>query len=90
MLFGAGLSMALYAAFVWACDGRGFQLGVWRTLGRNALAAYLIHIVVGFCLHPFLSRQVPIWLALASLAAFLTLCYAGVRLLERKGVYWRL
>jgi hypothetical protein len=90
LLFGAGFSMALYALFVWACDARRFQLGIWRTLGTNALAGYVIHMVVGACFYPIVSRRASLWVALAGLAAFIAVCYAGVRLLERKGIYWKL
>lgn len=42
MTFNAGFSLLVYLIFHVLCDGRGWQLGVFRTLGRNSLAAYLL------------------------------------------------
>jgi len=42
MTFNAGFSLFVYLLFYLACDMGGLQLGVLRTLGRNALAGYLI------------------------------------------------
>lgn len=42
MTFNAGLSLFVYLIFYMVCDGYGWQLGVFRTLGRNSLAGYLL------------------------------------------------
>jgi hypothetical protein len=42
MTFNAGFSLFVYLLFYLACDMGGLQLGMLRTLGRNALAGYLI------------------------------------------------
>jgi len=42
MMFNAGFSLFVYGLFSVACDLGGWQLGLFRTLGRNALAGYLI------------------------------------------------
>jgi len=42
MTFNAGFSLFVYGLFSVACDLGGWQLGLFRTLGRNALAGYLI------------------------------------------------
>lgn len=89
-MFGAGLSLALYAVFVWACDRRKVQLGIWRTLGTNALAAYVIHIAVGWAFAPLLPRATSLSGAIAVLLPFLTVCYLCVWLLEKKKIYWRM
>ena len=60
LTFGAGLSLALYAGFVWAGDVRGFQIGVWRTLGSNALAGYVIHGVACWSFLSLLPRRAPL------------------------------
>ena len=47
LTFGAGFSLAVYAFFVLVCDRWGWQLAVFRIFGQNALAAYIIHPIVG-------------------------------------------
>lgn len=90
LTFGAGLALTLYALFVWAFDGRRFQFGIWRTLGTNALAAYVIHILIGFAFEPWLPRRVPMITAIAFLMLFLAACYLCVWLLEKRKLYWRM
>ena len=82
--------MALYALFVWACEVRRWQLGMWRTLGTNALAGYLIQAVLGGLMEPFTPRHASLWLALGELVVFVAICYGCVRLLEKKNIYWRM
>ncbi len=42
MTFNAGFSLFIYLLFYVVCDLGGWQLGLLRTLGRNAMAGYLI------------------------------------------------
>jgi hypothetical protein len=90
LTFGSGLSLALYGLFVWACDIRGFQLGVFRTLGVNALAGYVIHMAVDQAVKPFLSPDAAVATVLALLMGFLAVCYLSLRLMEKRGIYLRL
>jgi surface polysaccharide O-acyltransferase-like enzyme len=90
LTFGAGFSMAIYALFVWACDVRGFQTGVLRTLGTNALAGYVIHGLVDRMIKPFTPRDMSLVAVLAATALFLAVCYGCLRVLEKKGVFLRL
>lgn len=46
--FAAGLSLLVYAIFLLVCDGMGLRLGIFRTLGTNSLAAYLLHEMAGW------------------------------------------
>ena len=90
LTFGAGLSLAGYALFVWACDVRRWQIGIWRTLGTNALAGYVIHGMVGWGFSAAIARQSPLGLVLGALLLYLAICYGCVRLLEKKGIHWRI
>ena len=90
LTFGAGLSLVLYAGFVWACDVRRFQIGVWRTLGSNALAGYVIHGVADWGFSALLPRRVPLGTVLPALLLYLAICYGCVRVLEWKRIYWRM
>ena len=59
--FAAGLSLALYAVFYVACDVWGWQLGLFRTLGTNALVGYILHGMVDDAVSPFIPRDSPGW-----------------------------
>ncbi len=90
LTFSAGLSLVLYAGFVWAGDLRGFQVGIWRTLGSNALAGYVIHGVACWSFISLLPRRVPLRTVLPALFLYLVICYGCVRVLEWKRIYWRM
>jgi hypothetical protein len=88
--FAAGFSLVTLASFVLACDLGRLRSRILQTLGQNALAAYLIHYVVGRPLKLWSPKDAPEWFALLAFAVFAWLCLAGVRWLERKGVHLRL
>ncbi len=90
LTFGAGLSLVVFALFVVVCDGGGWQVGLLRTLGANALAAYLIHDLVDEAIKPFAPKDAPLWYGLALFALFLGICYLFTRHLERNRLYLRL
>jgi predicted acyltransferase len=89
-LFGAGFSLAVLAAFVLACDVGSFRLGVFRTFGSNALAAYIIHDLVNAAVKPFVPRDAPLWHVLSGCAVALTLCYVFVRHLEKNKLFLKM
>jgi predicted acyltransferase len=90
LIFGSGLSLALYALFVLACDIGPFRLGIFRTFGNNALAAYIIHQLVEGAMRPYTPRDSPLWFALASFGLFLGICYVFVRHLEKNNLFLRM
>jgi predicted acyltransferase len=89
-LFGAGFSLAVLALFVGVADLRGWQLGVFRTFGSNALAGYVIHGLVNAAVKPFVPRDAPLWYVLIGLTVSLGLCYAFVRHLEKHKLFLKL
>jgi len=90
MTFGAGFSLFLYAIFVILCDIVSFRLGVFRTFGSNALAAYLIHDPVLLAVSPWVPHDSPLWYAALGFGIFFGLTWFFVRYLERRGIYLRL
>lgn len=87
--FAAGVSLLLYALFLWACDGRGWNLGFFRTLGTNSLAAYILHGVAGWIVSPYFPRSSSAAVAMLGFACFTLFVYACCRLLEKLGWYIR-
>ncbi|QEH33486.1 hypothetical protein OJF2_19880 [Aquisphaera giovannonii] len=90
LTFSAGVAMMVYAAFVLACDVGGHRIGVFRTFGKNALAAYILHGMVADAVKPYVPNDSPLWYALAGFLIYFGICYLLIRALERQGVYLRL
>jgi hypothetical protein len=57
LTFAAGLSLVIYALFLWACDRMHWRLGLFRTLGTNSLAAYVFHDVADWIVKPFFPKE---------------------------------
>lgn len=90
LTFAAGFSLGVYLLFYVACDLQGWQWGVFRTLGVNALAGYILHGAVGLAIHPLVPGDAPAWQVGRALAIYFLIVYAALRGLERKGIYLRL
>jgi predicted acyltransferase len=90
LTFGAGFALAVYALFVLASDVGRWQLGVFRTLGVNALVGYVLHDVVNAAVRPFVPKDSPLWYALAGCAVSIAICYLLLRGLERQRIYLKL
>src|SRR5262249_41656161 len=90
LTFGAGFSLATLPAFVLICDLGRLRSRILQTLGENALAAYLLHYVVGRPIKLFSPKDAPAWFAILAFVVFVWICLLGVRWLERKGVRLRL
>lgn len=90
LTFGAGLSLAIFALFVWACDIRAIQIQLFRTLGSNALAAYIIHELVMDAMRPYTPKDSPLWFVCLTFLLFLGITWLFVRYLERNRLYLKL
>jgi len=90
VVFAAGFSLCAFAAFVHVVDVRGRQWSVLRTLGGNALAAYVLHGLVEDFVDPYAPKDSPLWWAFAMFAVFFAITWAFVRGMERQGLYVRL
>lgn len=90
LTFGAGFSLAVYALFVLASDVWGWQLGILRTLGVNALVGYILHDLVNAAVKPFVPTDSPLGYALAGCAVSVGICYLLLRGLEKQRIYLKL
>jgi hypothetical protein len=104
LTFGAGFSLAVYALFVLACDigvGRIFnpsgtegnsvlQLGIFRTLGTNALAGYILHDLVAAAVKPWVPKDSPLWYVAVGCGVFLAICYVLLRYMEKHKLFLKL
>ena len=90
LTFTAGLSLVIYSLFLWVCDGRGWQLGIFRTLGVNSLAAYILHDVASWFVAPYFpeTSSSVVWTMTGFASSFLVV-YGMCRMLEWRGWYLR-
>ena len=90
LVFASGFSLVVYALFLAACDGLGGSLGVFRTFGRNALAAYVLHDLVAGAVKPYAPNDSPWWFVALAFGVYFVITYALVRGLEKQGVFIRM
>jgi hypothetical protein len=86
-LFAAGLSFAVYGLFYLACDVWNLQLGLFRTLGVNALVGYILHGIVGAAVKAFMPSDSPGWYVTAGFFLYFAIVYVFLRALEREKIY---
>ena len=90
LTFAGGLSLCVYVLFYIACDIWGWQLGVFRTLGVNALAGYVLHEIVGSAVKPWIPHDAPGWYVTAGFLVFFGIVWLFLRHFEKNKIYLRL
>ncbi len=90
VLFATGCTSILFGLFIVVCDRFGLQFSIFRILGANALAAYLIHQVLLDAMKPLVPKDAPIWFVLFGTVIFLSALILIMRSLERQKLYLRL
>lgn len=90
LYFSAGFGLAVYGLFLVACDGLGLGLGLFRTFGKNALAAYVLHTIVAGAVKPWTPKDAPGLYVTASFALYFGITYLFVRSLEKNNVFIKL
>lgn len=96
--FTAGFSLMLMAIFIWACDVKGWRLGVFRTLGVNALAGYMLASFTeglgvkwaGYFFGSPVEKTSSVMEAGTAFAIHFLLVYLVLRLMEWKKLYVRM
>jgi predicted acyltransferase len=89
-LFSSGFSLAVYTFFVLLSDLGRVQIGLFRTLGTNALAAYVLHEIVNGAVGSFAPKDSPLWWVAATFAVYVGITYLFVRHLEKQGIFIRM
>ena len=76
--------------FYIACDIWGWQLGLFRTLGTNALVGYVLHGMVDGAVSPFIPKDAPGWYVTCGFLLYFGITYLFIRHLEKNGIYLKL
>ncbi|QDT91294.1 acyltransferase family protein [Gimesia algae] len=90
LVFSAGLSLFVYLLFHLACDRGNLQIPLFRTLGTNALIAYILQELVGEAVKPFTTKDAANWYAWGSFVLFFWVTWLIVRHLEKNKIHLRL
>jgi len=90
LVFSSGLSFLVFAAFVWLAQVRGVEIGLFRTLGVNALAGYILHSLTGNAVARHLQHDSPASAVYAGFVIYFVATYLLLRLMEWTGIRWRM
>lgn len=89
-IFGGGLAMVLMGLMIVVCDRWGYQIGLFRTLGVNALIGYILHGMVNQAIKPFVPKDSPLWFVFLGFLVSLSICYLVLRTLEKQKIIFKL
>jgi predicted acyltransferase len=89
LTFGAGFSLLVYVVFYVLSDIWGIRVGVFRTFGTNALAAYVLAGIIGGAVKTFIPHDAPAWYTIAAFCFDFFLIWLFVRTLEKNNIFLR-
>jgi predicted acyltransferase len=89
-MFSAGFSILVYILFYIVCDKWGFTVGVFRTLGVNALLGYILQGFIGGLVQSFLPGDPPHWYAWANFGVYFFLMWFFLRFFEKQKIFIRM
>jgi predicted acyltransferase len=89
LTFGAGFSLLVYVLFYILSDTLGVRVGVFRTFGTNALAAYVLAGMIGGAVQTFIPHDAPYWYAISAFCVDFFLIWLFVRTLEKNNIFLR-
>ena len=89
-LFAAGVGLVVLAGFRVVCDGWGLRWTYLDMLGRNALAAYLVHRLADDAVSPFVPRDAPAWYVWAAFGIYLGITTLFLRFLNKNQLYLKI
>jgi len=89
-MFATGFAMVVLSVFVIVTDVGGITIGLFRTFGTNALAAYFLHHSLEAAVLGIVPKDSPLWWCLVGLTIFYLTTYFFVRFLEKQSVFVRL
>lgn len=84
--FSTGFAIALYGLFVAVCDLGGRQFDLFRMLGQNPLAAYIIHHIVESTIRSIVPVDSPLWWTLVGLFFFFMITILFVKYVDRNRI----
>jgi predicted acyltransferase len=91
LTFGAGLSLVIFGVFYVLADVIGLKIGIFRTLGVNALAGYVLHDFTAEAVKKFLPHETTpanaMWIGFA---VFFFVTWLFMRSLEKQKIYIKL
>lgn len=88
LTFGTGFSIFVLA-LCYVIFGQTRQVGIFRTLGSNALVAYIVHGMTIDAVAAIMPRDGPLWSVLAGLCIVMGVTWLVCYSLEKKGWYVR-
>lgn len=90
ILFSIGFAMAVYSLFIIVSDLGSVEVPVFRTLGQNPLAAYIIHELTMECIKPVIPNDSPIGYIAPAFLFFFVITWGAIRYMEKNKLYLRL